>query len=725
MIDELVKAANAIEKAGIKSQDWHPKLKVLPKVSKKEPCVRIWLTADGHIHDIEPMPIELVAQLRKYEPDNGKSIPGFNVRPMYRLVKTKDELKAASRGQSGENLKREWTKIFLQFSPLEQAEYDFWGRTQDGLKLSFGRVREELEKYCNNKLIQDETLQTFFNVITQIDVKLFQKEYGEKLQQKINDGTLPTSMMCYFVDESKKRKEDSDSKVPVPKFSIFLDILEYTDYPVAHEKTILRLNEILCNASTDSTVTEISFQNTNKDAYGLDCNSLNEKFPEVALPVLGGVKLRSQVKEVPAQSRYDLCEGQTFQVGSESRKRTKRALEWLSNHERNGETYGVAGDKELLFAYPSILPDDKIPLVKMFGAQTDDSYQKEDKFERLAKKVIEQLKGQGKASSDQQLEIFSLKKMDKARTKVVYYRNITLSSLEQASVKWHEGCQNIPEMNLRAWSDEKNENTGKALPIVIDHVTVYPIKLHRYLNTVWKRDGGQAGKVKIFSPTDGLRLLLDYQNKSLAAYMMGRFIQHSQGYFLTLCRSTGKNEVVSLFDKEIYPGILGLLLSKFGKNKEEFMKESAFLLGRFLRITDEMHRLYCEVVRKKDFPTELCGSSLLVSMMESPVTTLSQLAMRSAPYVKWACAYHDEKAVKKTADNTEIKLIVLVKFWWERWSEVADQLHNLELPKRLKPEERAQVFLGYLASFPKKKKQDNSNSNKTDSDNITHQGEKK
>lgn len=135
------------------------------------------------------------------------------------------------------------------------------------------------------------------------------------------------------------------------------------------------------------------------------------------------------------------------------------------------------------------------------------------------------------------------------------------------------------------------------------------------------------------------------------------------------------------------------------------MKESAFLLGRCLRVTDEIHRLYCEVVRKKELPPELCGSSLLVSMMESPVTTLSQLAMRSAPYVKWACAYHDDKAVKKTIDGAEIKIIVLVKSWWKRWSEIADQLHLLEWPKRLTPEERAQVFLGYLASFPKNEKQ--------------------
>jgi len=705
MIDELTKAANAIETAGIKSQDWHPRLKVLPKVTKKTPCVRIWLTEDGHIHDIEPLAEETAAKLRKYEPDNGKSLPGFNVRPLYRVVKTKDEIKKASKGTAGEKLKMEWTKDFLSRDPIVQTRDDFWEKTREGLRQSYNRVRKELEKLCNDSLMEGETLQKFFKIVAQIDVKEFQKEFDEKLRQKITYGTLPVTLISYFVDEEKKKKEDSDSRVQVPKFSIFLDVFDYIDYPIAHEKTIARLNDILCNTPFGSEAADTSKQNAAQDAYGLDADELNEKFPEVALPILGGVKLRSQVKEVPAQSRYDLCEAQTFHVGSESRKRTKRALEWLSDAERNGETYGVAGDKELLFAYPYILPKNKIPLAKLFGAQKDDSYQKEDKFERLAKRVIDQLKGQGKAPSDAQLEIFSLRKMDKARTKVVYYRNTTLESLEEASDAWHKGCQNIPLMGLKDWSEKKNEKTGKSHPVVVDNQTVFPVKLHRYLNIVWKRDGEQAGKVKIFQPADGLRLLLDTQSDVIAANMMERFMQHVKGYFLTLCRSTGKDEIASLPDKKIYPGILGLLLCKLGKNKEDFMKESAFLLGRCLRITDEIHRLYCEVVRKKDLPPELCGSSLLISMMELPVTTLSQLAMRSAPYIKWARG-GGEKGDKGG----------LVWYWLKQWEEIADRLHMLTWPKRLIPEERAQIFLGYLASFPKNEKP---NGNKTDSDDTT------
>lgn len=710
MIDELVKAANAMQRAGIYAKDWHGKLKPLPQVKAKEPCIRIWLTNEGHIHNLEPISSELALDLRKFEPDLGKSLPGFNVQPLYRLVKTDDDIKRASRGMAGEMLKTEWAKEFLKYPADERAKDDFWEKTRDRLRQSFGRVREELEKNCKDRLIEGETLQRLFEIVKKIEVERFQEEYCSLLQRKVLEGVLPIMLMCYFATAVKKQKEDADSRIPVPKISVFLDIVDYKKYPVARLETIERLNALLNGEESEQVLAP---KDGGADAYGLDNTALGKKFDEVVLPSLGGVKIRSQVKEVPAQSRYDLCEAQTFHVGVEARKRTKRALEWLASKDHTGKTYGIAGDKELLFAYPRILPVKQISFIKMFGAQQDDSYLNEDTFERLAATVIEQLKGAETEIAKAELEIFSLRKMNKAQTKVVYYRNITVASLEQASTRWGAGCRNIPKLTVRSWSKAKNEKTGNSYPVSIEGKTVFPVKLYRYLNAIWKHNGQRAdtgkSKVKLFTPTDGLRLLLDRPNNSLAAHMLAHFMRHAQGYFLTLCYGTGNNEVTSLPDKEYYIGILGLLLFNLGNKKEDFMKDSAFLLGRCLRVADEIHRLYCEVVRKKQFPSQLCGSSLLVGMMESPATTLSQLAMRSAPYVKWASAYRDDEKGK------------LVHYWMKQWSVIADQLHTLVWPKRLIPEERAQLFLGYLASFPKSEK--DTTTGQTDSDDLINQGD--
>lgn len=698
MIDELVKAAKAMRNAGISAKDWHPKLKTLPKATAKKPCIRIWLTTEGHIHDLEPLSAELAAQLRKFEPDNGRSFPGFNVRPLYIQTLSDASAKVTSKELEGKIRSGviDWTET-LAFAD------DLWAKgTITTIDRIFSHVSESLKKMCltGNGLDSDETLMRLFNIVAKMNTRQFQSEYCEKVKEKISDGTLPLSLLIFFGKEGKEGT-----------FSVFLDIKDYKKYPVAYPKTIERLNTLMTARESEESLNP---GDGGTDAYGLDTTSLNEKFPEVTLPALGGVKLRSQVKEVPAQSRYGFCEAHTFHVGSESRKQTKRALEWLSSRDREGQTYGVAGDKELLFAYPHALPDKQIPLAQLFGVQKqDDSYQQEDSFERLAASVIEQLKGSGNKSAKAELEIFSLRKMDKARTKVIYYRNVTVSLLEQASAAWHAGCQNIPMLAARDWSKDKNEKTGKAYPIPVEGLTVFPIKLYRYLNAIWKYDGQRAdtnkSKVKIFTPTDGLRLLLDIPNDSLAAHMLSHFILHAQGYFLTLCHGLGKNEVVSLPDKGYYIGILGLLLFNLENKKENFMKESAFLLGRCLRVADEIHRLYCEVVRKKEFPSQLCGSSMLVGMMESPATSLSQLAMRSAPYVKWARACHDKEKGK------------LVHYWMREWSAIADQLHQLEWPKRLTPEARAQLFLGYLASFPRSEK--STSADQMNADTIT-EGEK-
>jgi hypothetical protein len=36
-----------------------------------------------------------------------------------------------------------------------------------------------------------------------------------------------------------------------------------------------------------------------------------------------------------------------------------------------------------------------------------------------------------------------------------------------------------------------------------------------------------------------------------------------------------------------------------------------------------------------------------------------------------------------------------------QWAHIADALHKTSWPARLTPEERAQIFLGYLSSFAK------------------------
>lgn len=119
------------------------------------------------------------------------------------------------------------------------------------------------------------------------------------------------------------------------------------------------------------------------------------------------------------------------------------------------------------------------------------------------------------------------------------------------------------------------------------------------------------------------------------------------------------------------------------------MNESAFQLGRFLRVADEIHRLYCEVVRPDDRLPELCGSSLLIPMLESPLRTFNQLTVRVIPYLKWVKRFRGQEESRQVRD------------WMDHWTTIVDKLYKLSWPTKPSPEERAQIFLGYLSSFPK------------------------
>lgn len=686
MLDELCKAAVAIKKAGISVKNWHPKFKPLPKVTMKAPCVHVWLNSEGHIVDLEPLSAEHTAKLRKFEPDNGKSFPGFNVRPLF--IRTLPEAEAKKFAKD--------TAEKLQASPVDWASIlvgtsDFWAKdTIKTVERILTTISADLKEKCGN-LQEDENLSRLFSTVSKTTAPQFQAEYGEKLKGKVAEGKLPLVTLLFLGAEGKETKT-----------SIFLDVKDYKDVPVAHEQTISRLNDLLLADSNAGGGASCSDSAAHPDAYGADAaGSENPRMAQVAVPVLGGVFLRSQSSAIPAQSRYNLCEGATFTIGDTTRANTKRALEWLSTQERNGQTYGIAGDKELLFAYPAQLPPDSCPeLTLLLGAQSDD----ERKFSDLAESVIGQLKGTGKeAAKDAGLEIFFLRKMDKARTKVVYYRNTTVVSLEAASHAWDAGFKNIPPLDIRTWGEGKNDK-GKSFTVSVEPQTVFPVKLHKILNVVWTLSQNEIkqNKVKLFEPSTGLRLLLDTPEAAQTTYVAERFLAHSQTYFITLCRTKGRNEIADQRDfpnLETYPGVLGLLLHKLGKTKETYMNESMFQLGRFLRVADEIHRLYCEVVRPNDKLPELCGSSLLNQMLESPLRTFNQLTIRVIPYLKWVKRFYGEE---KSG---------LAHYWMHQWMTIADTLQPLHWPDKPSPEERALLFLGYLSSFPKSEKSEASTEN--------------
>ena len=118
------------------------------------------------------------------------------------------------------------------------------------------------------------------------------------------------------------------------------------------------------------------------------------------------------------------------------------------------------------------------------------------------------------------------------------------------------------------------------------------------------------------------------------------------------------------------------------------MEKVPFLVGRMLKLADELHALYCKEVRN-ELPPQLVGNALMSAALDSPIQALSQLALRLKPYYGWAQTFRGNESGK------------LAGYFIGQYGEVAAKLAEETLPTRFNDAERAQLLLGYLASNKK------------------------
>ena len=129
------------------------------------------------------------------------------------------------------------------------------------------------------------------------------------------------------------------------------------------------------------------------------------------------------------------------------------------------------------------------------------------------------------------------------------------------------------------------------------------------------------------------------------------------------------------------------------------MTDTAFMIGRLLKLCDELHVLYCQIERKGEVPPQLAGASMFATASDSPDRAIALIQKRMIPYITWAKTYRykerlDEKSLLLQRTATRRMLML---------EEMSEPLHNaLSTHTRFTDLEKAQLFLGYLAALPKK-----------------------
>ncbi|WP_206812022.1 hypothetical protein [Paradesulfitobacterium ferrireducens] len=686
MLNELYSLSTALKSKGISTKEWHREYKPLPKVTTKAPCIRIWLAKDGSIRGLESISAEVAQSLRKYGNNQG-TFPAFNIVPLYRLI-DKEPLSELERIEKG--------TIPLDFDKIKSwCVNDNWKeRIVKKIDRSLHNIPQTLSDLIGDQEQPERTLVSelirlasgFTNEPDKSFKSALEKCIFAKLQKQEDLGIL-LPMLFHKGNPKKDHNDDTGTSI-----SVVLDLFDWQQYgyPVTSQHTTEWINDMLLKSSLLS-VSKQS-EDVRSDAFGIPFINPNEPMPSVKLSGFE-VTLRSMFSGQPCQYRYEQIDDGSYPIAMENRSLAKKSLEWVVGLEREGVTWRKIDKNEIVFVYPSKLPEIQPRFASIFGSsQAESSAQAEARFENIAKDFIRTLRGLSAKEKPDFIQIFTIRKLDKARSKVIFTRNCSPELLIQAAEDWEAGCRNTPETDLS------------------ERIIPFPLQVARIVNNVWKQNGELAqGKTAVerMKYYQGMELLLDLMQESMIGNYLHTVLTHSSGLVSytgnwvhggSKCKDKTEEKTLEKLKNEtvLLLSVLGLLLYKRGDRKEKYMENMAYLVGQLLKISDELHTFYCKIMRKGDVPPQLVGSALFVTASETPNQAIAQLSLRMNPYLTWAKQYRFKDKTKNEETWRAGWLLSL-------YEDVANKLYStMKDPTRFGDFEKAQLFIGYLASFPKR-----------------------
>lgn len=717
MLNELYDLSLSLEKAGIPTEEWHKNLLEIKKTKEPRatkpgtkgsvgrktqqaqgtPSFVVSINCEGNITDLEQVGQARLDGVRYWQTGNGVSFPCFNVRPLF---KTHAGDTATAEEQRVFN---EWVRVFTKsdkFTEHDEAVIRSHLLTERGLW-------DESQEKRIAKCLVDVPRQLLERVGQPPDDYRAVKEIIGR-SAKLTPGKLFSQLSVKIVEQIRKAPGSAEDLIKFllyvgekkPGNSILL-VLELDDglsekfkHPVINRKTFTWINAQLLASETKRHTA--NSQSKEVDAFGLPIAGWNEKYGGLRkVGIFGDVILRAMSKDSPCQYRYGLADFNSYIAGAELRKRAKGALKWLTAQELKDKTWGsvalASGDQEILLVYPSELPDIPVAAVAMFGGSITNTETQAARFVECSKNVTDALRSIPRPLREIDMRVFALRKMDKARTQVSCNRHYSAARLVAAAEEWQSGCGNVPTIQIKQWGKEKGsvEWNGSEAP--------FPLEVIWCLNTVWNMVADTPSRVREFSSSEGIGLLLDegVRIELLLERALHAAIRNGGNLLIAMAQADHSSEIHNIggkYEKQklLLPAMLGLFLAKLGIKKEEYMKSAPYLIGRMLSLADQIHYHYCQHVRNKQTPTQLIGNALMATALEEPEKALALYAQRILPYQAWARTFKGNEEDQKRVRGT-------LKQLGETCSEVS--LENV--PDQCADTDKAQMLLGYLARFEK------------------------
>ena len=684
MINELFQLSDTLSRMDIVGDKWHREYISIPNIKVNAPCVRIVFLGNKVVR-LDNVNAELGQKLRKYGNKQG-TFPAMNLVPLYRITDAERVRKISKLLKADSNQ--------LDIQQIKQwCDCSNWGdKFKKKYKNSMQKIPVKLEQMLQGEAVYEPALHLIRAVRPFAEPEVFHAELERAafdVLERRGDIVLALQILFYIGKEEKSLEDDCGS------LSVILDCDELEDNEVssATEKFTRGLNRALLVADA----TEKGKAEANElDAFGIMFAPLEEPMPTVKLAGGFEASLRTMYKGQPCQSRYGRFGNATYPIAPEVRSGIQAALTWLSGANMKNKTWVSTDKNEILFAYPSHLPENLPSFTALFKA-TDKGEQKSH-FESEAKAFSEYLtktKTVDPENYPDNIQIFVLRKLDKARTKVIYTRCSTVDDIIRNSAEWQRASKNLPAFSIRyPW-------------------TPFPLGVADILNRTWKQDGTQAtDKFRPVPAYHGMELLFGVSMPILEKdlhFMIERCTNialYAGGILNSVIRYNAANAFFPKLQDALV--MIGMILYWLGSRKEDYMNEYPYLVGQIMKVSDSLHELYCFEVRDGQIPPQLVGSSMYVAASELPAHTLAQLGNRMIPYITWAKA-NREACVKRKLKNRQDEEMEYVGpsagYLLYVYEQTANALCSvLKNKQRFNDYEKAQMFIGYLAAFPKKEK---------------------
>ena len=704
MINELHQLTVAMQEGNIETDTWHRVYKSIPKISSKAPCIRI-VISKGKVVRLESVQPEMGEHIRKYGNNQG-TFPAMNLAPLYRITdeeigkKLVSVIKNNGQGLDDKKVLETWC-----------SQNNWCKKFSKKYRICLEKIPNELSNLLHGETAFEPMERLIHSIQPFADMEVLHRELANRAFDMLNQkkDIVLALQMLFYVGKDDKNPEDDYGSLSVIFDDDSLEDEGMSSISLSFTRGFNKSLLLADSQKADASDIPGEMESGELDAFGLPFVPLNEPMPEVKLD--GGliVKIRTMFREWGCQYRYGRTESDTYPITAEKRQQLQKALDWLGSKEMKGKTWVKTDNKEILFVYPSKLPKVSQSFTRQFH-RSDDSEHQKARFEAEAKSFREYVTKTKETDAEHypdNIQIFVIRQIDKARTKVIYTCSASPDEIVRQSENWQKASQNLPSM-----------------PKVISHPwTPFPFGVAEIMNAVWRRDGKLASdKYKPVAGYHGMELLFNKNRPMLEAdlQLLVKNTVNMAAFAGELLNSVKGRSRNSSKDKTIWKirdtlVLMSMLLYWLKIRKGDYMNEYPYLFGQMLKVSDSLHELYCHEVRKGQIPSQLIGSGIYVAASETPLQAFSQLASRMNPYITWARVNQDKRITVHWEDYDGKKRQYqgpTAGYLLHMYRRIANQLKDvLTEQNRFNDHEKALLFIGYLASYPNAERKEDSTDN--------------